>query len=237
MDKGSPPASEHAGPALRVLGGLTLRTGGREVSFGRSIRARRLLAALVINRGELVTADRLAQVTWGEALPADPRAATHNLISRLRTLIGDDSGIEVMTRVPGYVLAAQPGAVDATVFEDQVRAARQEADPQRSLAQLDAALALWRGPAYADFADEEFARVEARRLTLLGQAAQEDRIDRMLALGLNDDAVLLLERAVAADPLRAAPDAADDGAVPVGQRRRYPRVRSRVPADHAEGWA
>ena len=37
-------------------------------------------------------------------------------------------------------------------------------DPEAALAALDQALALWRGPAFAEFASEEFVRAEANRL-------------------------------------------------------------------------
>jgi predicted ATPase/DNA-binding SARP family transcriptional activator len=192
-------------PTLRVLGSLTLHAAGQEVPLDRSVRARRVLAALAVGRGELVTADRLADIAWGAVLPADPRAAIHNLISRLRALLRGAPGVELCTRPPGYLLDAPRSAVDSTLFEDRLRAARAAADPQRSLAQLDAALELWRGPAYAEFADEEFARAEASRLTLLRGAAQEDRVDRLLALGRNDQAIALLDQAIAADPLRERP--------------------------------
>lgn len=188
------------GPVLRVLGSIALVADGREARVERSMRTRRILAALVINGGRLVTADRLADAAWPDALPQDPRAALHNLISRLRALLRDVPGIELLTRSPGYVLSAARSSVDATVFEDQVRAARDERDPHRSLARMEAALALWRGPAYAEFADEEFARAEAGRLAALYRAAQEDMIDTMLTLGLTDRVVSLAKQAISGDP-------------------------------------
>ena len=50
---------------------------------------------------------------------------------------------------------------------------------------LREALALWRGPALVEFADEPFASSETTRLDQLRLAALEDRINAELALGLH----------------------------------------------------
>jgi hypothetical protein len=58
-------------------------------------------------------------------------------------------------------------AVDAWRFESLLTAARKDApgQPERARQELEQALALWRGPAYAEFADEEWAAAEVVRLT------------------------------------------------------------------------
>jgi len=160
---------------------------------------------LVINRGELVSADRLAEIAWGRTQPADPRAAIHNLISRLRALLDKVDGLEVVTRPPGYILNGARDAVDAAVAEDWIAAARLMTEPAQAARQLSAALSLWRGPAYAEFMDDEFARAEAARLDALRQVAREDRVSRLLAAGANEEALADLERIVADEPLRDRP--------------------------------
>ncbi|HEV2779720.1 MAG TPA: BTAD domain-containing putative transcriptional regulator, partial [Actinophytocola sp.] len=72
----------------------------------------------------------------------------------------------------------------------------------RAHADLLAGLALWRGPALAEFADEPFARAEAARLAELRMRAVEHRIAADLALGHQDDLVVELEKLVAEHPLR-----------------------------------
>src|SRR6266545_1374992 len=112
-----------------------------------------LLAALLARAGEVVSADRLVYLLWGEALPDNPAGALHNQVARLRRALraaGGD-GRELVTRAPGYLLAAQPAEVDAGVFDRLV--GRAAAAPATEAARLLAeALALWRGPAYAGFA-------------------------------------------------------------------------------------
>src|SRR6266540_3121108 len=70
-----------------------------------------------------------------------------------------------------------------------------------ALALLDEALALWRGPAYAEFA-ETFARGETLRLHELWLAAQEDRAALLLRLGRLAESTAALEAIVAQEPWR-----------------------------------
>src|SRR6266540_4268006 len=67
---------------------------------------------------------------------------------------------------------------------------------------LGEALALWRGPALADFAYESFAQAEIGRLEEARLAALEDRIDADLALGHAGRLVPELEALVREHPLR-----------------------------------
>jgi DNA-binding SARP family transcriptional activator len=201
---------------LRVLGTLELLAGGPAGSFTtvvplRSPKLRRLLAALAVHSGSVVSADRLADVLWGDQPPANADGALHNLVSRLRAVLGGDDGLAVVTRAPGYALqpaaTAVDSAVDSTEFTLLVAQARPRlgGEPDRAAALLDAALALWRGPAYAEFADEEFARAEVNRLEELRVTAAEYRVDAALALGLPDEAVVRLEPLVRGHPLRERP--------------------------------
>ena len=64
------------------------------------------------------------------------------------------------------------------------------------------ALALWRGPALAEFRYEDFAQSEIARLDELRLAALEERIEADLALGRHDELIVELEELVADQPLR-----------------------------------
>ena len=64
------------------------------------------------------------------------------------------------------------------------------------------ALALWRGPALADFALDSFARTEIARLEEVRVSALADRVDADLALGRHEELVSELEALVAENPLR-----------------------------------
>ncbi|NAZ84781.1 hypothetical protein GTR00_01360 [Kineococcus sp. T90] len=164
---------------------------------------------LLTRAGSVVPVDRLVDVVWGEgASPERCEAALHNLVSRLRArLRGAGPGVELLHRPPGYLLAVERDVWDATRFDDLVGAAGREstACPQRALLLLDEALALWRGGAYAEFADDDFARPEVARLEEARRNAADERAEAALLLGLHHAVTAALESVVLAEPLRERP--------------------------------
>ncbi len=170
---------------------------------GRKVRA--LLADLLVHEGRPVSMDRLVEDLWGEAAPADPTAALHVRVSQLRrALAGAEPGGRelVASQAPGYALRAGPEAVDSERFGALVERALAAGDPRTRAGLLAEALALWRGTALADFADEEFAgetvaRWEEQRLAAL-EAYAEARLD----LGEHRELVGELGEQVARYPYR-----------------------------------
>ena len=86
---------------VRLLGGLVVE-GCRPHEVG-SRKARTLLGTLAVARGVPVAADVLAEVLWGEDLPARPSDQVGVLVSRLRGVLGaerfprSDAGYAVVT--------------------------------------------------------------------------------------------------------------------------------------------
>ena len=107
----------------------------------------------------------------------------------------------IETRPPGYVLHAEPGAIDARRFERLARDAAPLPAAERSAALTDA-LALWRGPAFADLAFESFLQDEIARLDELRLTALEDRLDAEIELGRHDAAVADASALAAHHPAR-----------------------------------
>ncbi len=195
---------------IRVLGTVELAGSGEELPLRSSPRIRRLLALLVVRAGSVVSVDRLADVLWDGQSPADPTSAVHNLVSRLRSVIrsaGCEAAVRIVTRAPGYLLEVADGELDCARFTQLAEQARERlrAAPQAAATLLDEALALWRGPAYAEFAEEEFAQAEAARLEELRLGAAADRVDAALALSRLSEAISLLEPLLAAQPLGHRP--------------------------------
>jgi hypothetical protein len=116
----------------------------------------------------------------------------------LRKAIGADT---LQTRPPGYVLAIGKDQIDAGRFESSVATARRAAPDERARLLRDA-LALWRGPPLAEFAFDDFAQAEIRRLDELRLVALEEGIGAELELGRHGDLVGELEGLVAEHPLR-----------------------------------
>lgn len=191
-----------------VLGSLKLRHAGGEVTLG-SRRQRRLLAALLVRAGTVVSQDQLIAAVWGDDPPGSAPASLHTYVSRLRRLLHADGAEVLATRPPGYLLQIRPEQTDAGRFEKLVAhaGALGPEDAEPALARLDEALALWRGAAYAEFADDDFTRAEATRLEELRLAAIEARFDRGLALGRHGQLVGAIEAHAAGHPLRERPRA------------------------------
>lgn len=186
------------GLSIGVLGPLTVQLDGRPISLGG-----RRLVALLLQRGHVVSTDALVDAVWPEVRPAQPAGALQAYVSHLRKRLdpGGAPGLRtgVIERVgTGYLLRA-PDVVDAWRFEELVTDAEQGADP---LGSLTAALALWRGPALAEYADEEWARPAAGRWTELRAATRERLYAARLDRGESALLVPELETLTAEAPLR-----------------------------------
>ncbi|TMR04260.1 AfsR/SARP family transcriptional regulator [Actinomadura soli] len=186
-----------------VLGPLDVRTGdGAPVRVAdRKVRA--LLADLLAHAGRAVASGRLIDDLWGDDLPANPSATLQARVSQLRRALDDaEPGARALVEKspPGYRLNARPG--DAARFEELVAEARTSEGPATRAALLTDALSLWRGPAYADFADAPFTAPEIARLDELRLAAVEARAEARLELGDHEALAAELRGVVGEHPLR-----------------------------------
>lgn len=188
---------------VRILGPLAVLAGGVEIALD-SRKQRLLFAALVVAAPRAVPAERLVDLLWPDELPAEPASALQVHVSRLRRAIGGGSSW-IATDPHGYRLELQACGIDAARFEDGLNEARRASEPSQALARAEAALALWRGAALAEFAGLAFARSEAARLEELRVAAEELRAEALVALDRHDEAVPALERLAAEHPLRERP--------------------------------
>lgn len=185
---------------FRILGPFEVVDSQPLALGGRKQKA--VLAALLLHRGEVVTADRLIEALWGERAPATAPKTVQVYVSNLRKALGDG---HLVTQGGGYALAIQPDQVDADRFAKLAtsgREALERGDPEQARALLEGALALWRGPALADFSYESFAEPEIARLEESRLAALEDRIEAELELGHHARLVPELEALVHEHPLR-----------------------------------
>ena len=193
---------------FRILGPLEVVAENRQVRVSGA-KERALLAILLVHVGEVVSADRLIDELWGGELPANPSNTLQVVVSRLRKAMEGAPASErwgelLVTRKPGYVLDVDPKDLDARRFEQLVDEAGQilATDKVRASSLLGEALGLWRGPALAEFAFEDFAQEEVARLGEARMRAVEMKMDADLALGRHGELVGELEALVAGNPLR-----------------------------------
>lgn len=193
---------------IRVLGSFAAEADGEPVSLGGP-RQRGVLALLVAARGQVVPVDRMVEDLWRGEPPSRALASLQAYVSNLRRLLEPGRPPRTPARLlvsasPGYALRLPPGAVDAWRFEELLDEARSLADPRDARARLGEALALWRGPAFAEVADEPWAAVETARLNEVRLVARELHIAAGLRLGDAAAVVPEAEGLTRDDPLREA---------------------------------
>lgn len=161
-----------------ILGPLEVRRQGRSIDLGGQ-RAQLALSALLLEAGQIVTTDSLAEMLWAEDPPASARTQLHILISQLRKALGERHAIET---VPGgYRVNPDEAVIDAHVVERLIADGRQRRDPSA----YRTALTMWRGPVL----DGRHGH-EAERLAELRLSASEEWAELELEHG---DAALVVE--------------------------------------------
>ncbi|WP_020674076.1 BTAD domain-containing putative transcriptional regulator [Amycolatopsis nigrescens] len=193
---------------FRVLGPLEAANEHGPVDL-KGFKHRAVLARLLIAGGGVVPVTRLIDDLWEEA-PGGASGAVQTFVGALRKALEPDRPARTPARLlvtvgAGYALRTGPENVDARRFEAAVtESGRLLADDRAEEARvlLDEALGLWRGPAYVEFAEQDWARGEIARLDELRLLAVRRRAEAALALGLAGETVPELQAQVAAHPLR-----------------------------------
>lgn len=193
---------------IRVLGSFGAERDGEPVPLGGR-RQRSVLALLVAARGQVVPVDRMVEDLWQDAAPAQAVTSLQAYVSNLRRLLEPGRAPRTPAKLlvsapPGYALRLPEHAVDAWRFERLLHDARDvlTTGPQAASRLLEEALALWQGPAYAETADEPWARAETARLEELRRSARELHVAAGLRSGAAAKAVPEAELLTREEPLR-----------------------------------
>lgn len=188
---------------IDVLGAVrALRDDGNPVDLGGP-RHREVLARLVAAEGRMVTTDTLVDDLWTDP---PPRAvgALRTFVAALRRALEPDRPPRkpprvIVTEGPGYALRLPREDVDVHRFQDTLARARRNPG---AVTDLSAALAAWRGPAYADVPRSPWAQRERTRLEELRLEGVELRAGILLDSGEGADLVAELGAHVAEHPWR-----------------------------------
>jgi DNA-binding SARP family transcriptional activator len=187
-----------------LLGPLVVGAGGSRVPVSAG-KQRVLLAALLLRANQVVSAAELAEAVWEGNPPETARVTLQNYVKRLRQALGPGGYERIVTRPAGYLIEVGPGELDVTRFgelEQAGRAAARDAAWADAVAQLGAALALWRGEPLADVPSHVLTQAEVPRLAEMRLGALEARIDADLHLGRHREVIAELQALIAAEPLR-----------------------------------
>ena len=190
---------------FRILGPLeAFGDGGEPVALGRG-KESALLAILLLHANEPLSTDRLIEELWRDATPGTASKTVQVYVSRLRKRLPDN---RLVTTPAGYLLRVEQGESDSDLFEQLAGQGRDElrgGDASAAEGLFSRALALWRGPALAEFRFESFAQIEIRRLDEFRAVVRCDSVDARLALGETERLVPELEELVAESPLQERP--------------------------------
>src|SRR5262249_19630822 len=147
-----------------------------------SPRDRAVLGALVVERGDVTSPDRLAEALWGDAPPGSWRKVIQSTIVRLRRALGATA---IETTPHGYRLALGADDVDAWTFERLLANAQslsQFGEADRAAFMLERALALWHGEPLQDLDGWPPASAEVERMQELRRTSEERHAEALLDL-------------------------------------------------------
>jgi predicted ATPase/DNA-binding SARP family transcriptional activator len=169
----------------------------------QEITSRRLRGLLALLAGDLRTgasSGRLVEGLWPEEQPENPAKALQVLVSRARAQLGSDVIVNTAT---GYRLSLREDQVDTSAVLRSASASARSSragDHAAALAQAEAGLALWEGPAGGDPGlDDPVAALRAERAST-SRSLLRARALALSRLGRHAEAVEALTELVTERP-------------------------------------
>jgi DNA-binding SARP family transcriptional activator/tetratricopeptide (TPR) repeat protein len=142
----------------RLLGPVEVWAGGQRIDAGPP-RQRAVLAALLVDAGQVVPRDVIVDRVWGEHVPRDVGATLRAHVARIRRVLERAGSAAALVHRPGgYELGVVRDEVDLHRFRRLVDRARAG---ERELVLLREAVGLWRTQPLAGIAGDWAARMRA----------------------------------------------------------------------------
>jgi TolB-like protein/DNA-binding SARP family transcriptional activator len=184
---------------IRLLGGFEARydSGQRLPALGRKTQA--LLGVLALAPGTAQSRDKLTALLWSDRGEAQARSSLRQSLSELRKALAAADPPPLETKGEAVALAAGAVEVDVAAFERSIA--------EGSRAQLEAALALYRGDLFDGFAApdpafEDWLRDARLELRERAREAGARLLDLQLEAGESKKALATARRVLVLDPLQ-----------------------------------
>lgn len=185
-----------------LLGPLLVRDTA-EISV-RGAKQRIVLAALLLDVGQVVSADALKRYLWEGTGSDGSSSALANHVLRLRQALGPAASVRIATRPGGYVIQVSGDELDIHQFRRLAELGRQAALHGRweqAAADLRLALGVWRGEPLLDIPSQLLRQEAAHGLAESRIQVLRWRIDAELELGRHEDLVPELQALSGEQPL------------------------------------
>jgi DNA-binding SARP family transcriptional activator len=168
-------------------------------------REGRILAVLLLSSRQVVAMHQLIDLLWRDSPPVTGRQQVQNCVTGLVRLFRDSrTALTIVSTESGYQLSVDREELDATVFEDEVAAARRQVaagnDPG-AIELLRSAIGRWHGPVLLGI-DLGLFGPATTRLEELRLKAVEQLFDLELGLGRHREVMADLAQAAGANPDR-----------------------------------
>jgi SARP family transcriptional regulator, regulator of embCAB operon len=193
------------GLSVQLLGPVTLRMRGTAIPM-RGQRQRRFLASLALKPGQVISKQTIINDSWDGEPPSTVAGQLQTSAWMIRTALAAEGlpPAALASHTLGYELRLPSSHIDLFVFRDLVRAARTRyagGEHVPAAEHLDAALAMWNGPALADITSLRL-RMKGEALDQERTAAAELRAQVDIAGGHYREAIERLSELIDCDPLR-----------------------------------
>lgn len=190
---------------IRLLGPVTPVKDAVPIPI-RGQRQRRFLASLALRPGQFTSKEAIIEDSWDGEPPQTVSGQLQTSAWMIRTALVQ-AGLArdaLGSHDHGYELRVPPQCIDLFVFREAVRVVRDlyaRGRHRDASERLDAALALWKGPAFADVTSSSL-RLKGETLEEERRAAVELRALIDVGLGRYSDAITRLSELVDRDPFR-----------------------------------
>ncbi len=176
---------------VRVFGPLEVVNGDISVPIvGRLLR--RILARILVGGGASIGPEALFEAGWDSpdaASGAGPSSGALRVqLTRLRQALAPVGSV-VRTDPFGWSISLDAMPQDRFLFDRLADEAMLIADPHGVIEKADRALAFWRGRAFEEFCDQQWAATESVRLELKRDFLRQRRAEVLLSTGRTELAI------------------------------------------------